>query len=73
MQEEFKGRVPNARIMIEDVPMPETLSMKEEIQAIAGVTDVLWLDNTINITEPLEIQDQASVETIIKIRMPCIR
>lgn len=66
MDEEFAGGVPNARIMIEELSVPEALAYKEEIKAIDGVTDVLWLDDTINITEPLEIQDQDAVESYYK-------
>lgn len=63
MEEEFEGGVPNARIMIEDLSVLEALAYKENIQAIDGVIDVLWLDDAVNITEPLEIQDQATVES----------
>lgn len=66
MEEEFEGGVPNARIMVEDLSVPEALAYKEEIQAIDGVNDVLWLDDTVNITEPLEIQDQEIVESYYK-------
>lgn len=63
MDEEFEGGVPNARVMIEDLSVPEALAYKEKIKEIDGVTDVLWLDDTINITEPLEIQDQKTVQS----------
>lgn len=66
MEEEFEGGVPNARIMIEDLSVPEALAYKEEIQAVNGVIDVLWLDDTVNITEPLEIQNQGTVESYYK-------
>lgn len=66
MDEEFDGGVPNARVMIEDLSIPEALAYKEKIRAIDGVTDVLWLDDTVNITEPIEIQDQETVESYYK-------
>lgn len=66
MDEEFEGGVPNARVMIEDLSVPEALAYKEEIKQIDGVMDVLWLDDTVNITEPLEIQDKATVESYYK-------
>ena len=43
MDEEFDGGVPNARVMIEDVSIPEALQYKEKIQAVDGVTDVTWM------------------------------
>lgn len=52
--------------MIEDLSVPEALAYKEEIQAVNGVIDVLWLDDTVNITELLEIQDQGTVESYYK-------
>lgn len=66
MDEEFEGGVPNARVMIEDLSIPEGLEYKEKIKNIEGVTDVLWLDDTINITEPLEVQDKKSIESYYK-------
>ena len=66
MEEEFEGGVPNARVMIEDISIPQALKYKEKIQGIDGVTDVLWLDDTIDITEPLEVQDKKSIESYYK-------
>lgn len=66
MEEEFQGGVPNARVMIEDLSIPEALKYKEKIKAIEGVSDVLWLDDTINIREPLEVQDKKSIESYYK-------
>lgn len=66
MEEEFEEGVPNARVMVEDLTLPEGLAYKEKIEKIEGVTDVLWLDDTINITEPLEFQDKGSIESYYK-------
>ena len=35
MQEEFDGGIPNARVMIRDVSIPEALEYKEELEEIA--------------------------------------
>ena len=45
MDEEFAGGVPNARVMVKNVTVPEALEYKEKIQAVDGVTDVTWLDD----------------------------
>ena len=66
MEEEFEGGVPNARVMIENLSVAEALKYKEKIQKIEGVIDVLWLDDTVNITEPLEVQDEKSIESYYK-------
>lgn len=66
MQEEFDGGIPNARVMIKDVSIPEALEYKEKIEQVDGVTDVTWLDDSVDVTEPLGTLDQKSVGTYYK-------
>lgn len=66
MEEEFQNGAPNARVMIEDISITEGLEYKEKIKDIDGVTEVIWLDDTINIREPLAMQDKDSIETYYK-------
>lgn len=66
MEEEYDGGIPNARVMIENVSIPEVLNYKKEIESVDGVSDVTWLDNVVDITEPLEIMDTSTVETYYK-------
>ncbi len=66
MEEEFKGGIPNARVMIYDVSLTEALDYKEKLSHISGVSNVTWLDDAINITQPLEMQDQDTIETYYK-------
>ncbi len=66
MEEEFDGGIPNARVMIEDVTIPEALEYKEKLEAVDGVTSVTWLDDAIDLKEPLETQDIDEVETYYK-------
>ncbi|MGN0131944.1 MAG: RND family transporter [Lachnospiraceae bacterium] len=68
MEEEFDGGIPNARVMIRDVSIPEALEYKEKIEAIDGVTDVTWLDDSVDVTVPLGTLDQDVVETYYKDR-----
>lgn len=63
MQEEFDGDIPNARVMIENVTIPEALEYKEKISAVEGVTDVTWLDDSVDITIPLSMLDSSVVES----------
>jgi hypothetical protein len=58
MDNEFSQAVPNARVMLSGVALTEALEYKEKIKAINGVTDVLWLDDVINLKEPVEMADQ---------------
>lgn len=66
MQEEFTGEIPNARVMIENVTIPEALEYKDKIAGVNGVTEVLWLDDSIDITEPLNTVDTDTIETYYK-------
>ena len=66
MQEEFEGGIPNARIMISNVTIPEALDIKEKLLNIDGVEEVTWLDDVVNITEPLETLDSKIVEDYYK-------
>lgn len=66
MEEEFDGGIPNARVMVENVTIPEALQYKADIEAIDGVTDVTWLDDVVSIEEPLETMDSRTVEDYYK-------
>jgi len=66
MEEEFASGVPNTRVMIEDVTIQEAVNYKEELEAIDGVTEVLWLDDVIDLRTPIEVADTSTVETYYK-------
>ncbi|MGN0324417.1 MAG: RND family transporter [Oliverpabstia sp.] len=66
MGEEFDGGIPNARVMVKDLSVPEALEYKEKLENCEGVNEVMWLDDAINICEPLEVADSEVVETYYK-------
>ena len=66
MNKEFDGGVPNARVMIKDVSVPEALKYKEKLKKVDGVTDVTWLDDAVSVDVPLEILDKDTVENYYK-------
>jgi predicted RND superfamily exporter protein len=66
MGEEFTQSIPNTRVMFPDVSLTEALEWKSRLMAIDGVDDITWLDDIINIKQPLEIQDQAIVQQYYK-------
>lgn len=66
MRSEFSGGIPNARVMIPDVTVPEALDRKEQLEAVDGVTDVIWLDDSADLTVPLSALDADTVETYYK-------
>ncbi|MBP2079606.1 putative RND superfamily exporter protein [Oceanobacillus polygoni] len=62
MEQEFSNGIPNARVMIENVTIQEALTYKAELEAIDGVTEVLWLDDVVDLRTPIEFADAATVE-----------
>ena len=63
MDAEYDGGVPNARVMVKNVTIPEALSCKQALKAIDGVTDVTWLDDAANVEQPLETLDADTVSS----------
>lgn len=66
MENEFEGGIPNARVMVKNVTIPEALEYKEKILALEGVTDVMWLDDATSIYVPMNQLDADTVETYYK-------
>lgn len=54
MQKEFNQDVPNARVMVPDITVPEALSIKEQLKEIDGVEAVQWLDDLTDIRVSLQ-------------------
>ncbi len=66
MENEYDGGIPNARVMISDVSIPEALEYKQKLESIDGVSSVTWLDNVASVTVPLVTVDSDTVETYYK-------
>lgn len=66
MGEEFEGAIPNARVLVRDVTYKEALAYKEKLEAIEGVSSVMWLDDKNILNVPLEMLDTETVETYYK-------
>ncbi|MDO5377210.1 MAG: MMPL family transporter [Clostridia bacterium] len=66
MSEEFDGGIPNARVMLRGVSIAEALRYKDMLAAVEGVTDVLWLDDSTDVSIPLSALDPDLVETYYK-------
>ena len=66
MNEEYNQSIPNMRVLIYDVSIPEALSYKEKLESAEGVEEVTWLDDSINIYEPLEMTDQDTIDSWYK-------
>lgn len=66
MKEEYDQTIPNMRVLIYDVSIPLALSYKEKIENVKGVEEVRWLDDAIDIYEPLEQADADTVDVWYK-------
>lgn len=70
IKDEFKEGMPGARVMINNVTIPQALEYKEMIKSIEGITSVSWLDDVIGLdalkTVPLEFLDTEIVEMYYK-------
>lgn len=66
MEEEFSSGIPNARVMVGDVSIQEAMEYKHALEEINGVTEVLWLDDVVDIRTPIEVSDTDTVDTYYK-------
>lgn len=66
MKKEFGSSIPNARVMIQNVTIPQALRIKKQLLHIDGVSDVVWLDDSVDTTIPLETIDNKIVENYYK-------
>ncbi len=66
MTKEFGNAMPNASVMVKDVSLQQAMDYKEELASVPGVTEVMWLDDVVDVKQPLEIADQDTVEGFYK-------
>ena len=58
MEDEYSQSVPNMRVLVYDVTIPQALAVKAQIAAVDGVEEINWLDDAADIYEPLETVEQ---------------
>ena len=66
MEEEYDQPIPNMRVVVYDVSIPEALDYKEKISQATGVKEVTWLDDAVDIYQPLELADTDTIESWYK-------
>lgn len=66
MEDQFDGGIPNARVMLSNVTTAQALEFKDKLKSIDGVTDVTWLDDSEDMSVPIETMDQSVVENYYK-------
>ncbi len=62
MKAEF-GLQGTAQVMVEELSIYQALGLKKNIEEIGGVSQVLWLDDWVDIATPLELMERALVES----------
>ncbi|MEG2923135.1 MAG: MMPL family transporter [Oscillospiraceae bacterium] len=66
MNAEYTQATPNIRVYLPNVSIPEALKAKAELKALGFVENVSWLDDVINIGQPLELADAKTVDAYYK-------
>lgn len=66
LEQEFGEGIPNARVMIRDVTVPEALAYKAKLAAIPGVSAVTWLDDAADLALPLAAIDSDTLHAYYK-------
>ena len=66
MKKEFAESIPNAGVMIKDVSLMEAMEYKQKLASIDGVDQVIWLDDMMDIKEPLSMGDPDTIEGFYK-------
>lgn len=66
MTSEFTESMPNASVMVKNISIIEALEYKSRLAGIEGVSQVIWLDDMIDIKQPLEAADKKTVEGFYK-------
>ncbi len=70
MNAEFDKGPPNVRIMLEDTTIVQALSYKEKLSKVEGVKEINWLDDSVNVEQPLEMIDEETLNSWYKDNKP---
>lgn len=66
MEEQYEGAIPNLRVYVPNISIPEALEYKEKLAKVDGVLSIEWLDDSVNINQPMETMDSKTVEAWYK-------
>lgn len=62
MKDVYGNDIPDARIYVTGISLPDANNFKNQLEKQAGVISVTWLGDQANIALPLEVQDQDTVD-----------
>ena len=63
MNEAFDESIPNLRVMIHDVSIPEAIEYKQRMAAVDGVKEITWLDDSVNLDQPIETLEEKTLNS----------
>jgi predicted RND superfamily exporter protein len=63
MADAYGTGIPNARLYVEGISLPEASSLAADLRKIDGVKDVLWLGSQVDVLKPLEVLDKDIVSS----------
>ena len=66
MQEQFDKSPSNVRVMLKNTDIVEVLKYKNLISEIDGVKEINWLDDSVNINQPLSMIDEELLNSYYK-------
>lgn len=70
MKEEFGTAIPSAEIMLPPMSIAEARERKAELELLSFVTEVSWLDDMIDLAQPLAMVDQSLIDSYYKDKRP---
>ena len=73
MNSEFSGSLPNADVTVWDVSLMEALEIKRELAELEHISEVIWLDNMVDLLQPLEMGDEDTIGAYYKDRVAYYR
>ena len=66
MQEQFDKSPSNVRVMLKNIDIVEVLKYKNLISEIDGVKEINWIDDSVNINQPLSMIDEELLNSYYK-------
>ena len=70
LKDEYDTAVPSAEVMLPPMSLAEARLKKEELEQLSFVSNVSWLDDMVDLAQPLAMADQDLIDTFYKDRHP---
>ncbi|MGI6090369.1 MAG: efflux RND transporter permease subunit [Saccharofermentanales bacterium] len=70
MKEEYGTAIPSAEVMLPPMSLAEARQKKAELEQLSFVTEVNWLDDLVDLAQPLAMTDPELIDTYYKDKQP---